>query len=158
MQEESEELLDDAEKDAELAAEEASAAAAEAAAAAAVAAFRQAGNRQHAYQQGRQGSQDVQALLAKAQSNLNPRLLPDVVAERQRKQQQQQQLVQQQRQQEEVARRAGDPLYEEARDGPFGPALVKANALRKQMLKPLQRVEGEGEGVWLILIGFRVQA
>jgi hypothetical protein len=145
MQEESEELLDDAEKDEELAAAEAQAAAAAAKAAAAVAAFRQAGSRQQAYQQGRQASQNVQDLLAKAQSSINPQLLPDVVAERQLKQQQQKQLLQQQRQQEELARRAGDSLYEEAKLGPFGPAVAKANALRKQMRQPLQRVEGEGE-------------
>jgi multidrug efflux pump subunit AcrA (membrane-fusion protein) len=155
MQEESEELLDDAEKDEELAAEEAAAAAAAAKVPAALAEFRASGSRQFGlYAQGRQASQNVQDLLARAQSSVKSHLLPEVVAERQRKQQQQQQLLQQQKQQDDLARRAGDPLYEEARFGPFGTAVAKANALRKQRLQPMQRVEGEGEGMSAISVMF----
>jgi len=166
MQEDSEEILDDADKDAEALADAALLAGSGHAAMqlqqqrlqlqqhhqrlAAQQAALARGNSGLRGQQMQPGQQQVQvhptvaALLEQAEDHVNERFLPGQVPGAQAAQMQQQLRQKLRRNQE---------LFKEALDGPFGANVAAANALRQQMQQAqvqqrnqvVPRVEGEGE-------------
>jgi hypothetical protein len=148
QEEDSEEILDDA--DAELRAEEAEALAAVAAAA-------PGAPTQHRLQVQQQQRQlypaDVRQLLEKAERLVRPSgygLSAEQVQEQNRARLQKYERQRELEQLEKQKRRPeapGDLILKEALDGPFGAEVAAANALRQQKQRPVKLVTGTGEGL-----------